>query len=91
MAKEKTVEFQECVLDTTSSYCSIESVMTIDERGQIVLPKDIRTRAGLGPGDKVALISWEKEGKICCFSMVPVRELSGSVAKAIRPMMNSGG
>ena len=81
MTKKKTSVLQAC--------CSIESVMTIDERGQIVLPKDIRTRAGLGPGEKIALISWEKEGKICCLSMVPVRELSESVGAAIAPLMNT--
>jgi len=31
--------------------------------GQMVLPKDLRDRAGIKGGDKLAVIGWEKEGR----------------------------
>jgi len=31
--------------------------------GQMVLPKELRDRAGIKGGDKLALIGWEKEGR----------------------------
>jgi len=40
----------------------------VDERGQMVLPKEIRERAKIGAGDKLALVSMEKDGEICCLS-----------------------
>ena len=39
------------------SCCRVEVVVSIDERGQMVLPKEIRQRADIHPGDKLALIS----------------------------------
>ncbi len=86
MTQEKQTTAQD--KEQSCACCSIESVLTLDERGMVCLPKDIRNRAGLNPGDKIALISWEKEDKICCFSMVPVRELSGTVGAALGPLMN---
>ncbi len=42
-----------------ASCCKVDALVTIDGRGQIVLPKDIRARAGIEGGDKLAVISWE--------------------------------
>ena len=41
-------------------------MVTIDDRGQIVLPKYTRERAGLNTDDKLALIVWKSENKVCC-------------------------
>ena len=42
--------------------CKVESVVSMDERGQMVLPKEIRDKARIRAGDKLALLTWEKEG-----------------------------
>ncbi len=67
--------------------CKVESVVSVDERGQMVLPKDIRDKAGIHAGDKLALLSWEKEGKVCCISLIRAEDLSGVATDLIRPMM----
>jgi len=54
----------------------IEAVITIDERGQMVLPKETRTRAGIQAGDKLALVSWRKGDRVCCLSLVKVEEMA---------------
>lgn len=59
--------------------CSIESVITIDDRGQMVLPKEIRKKAGISAGDKLAVVSLEKSGKFCCIALIKAENLSGSV------------
>jgi len=69
------------------SCCSIESVISVDERGQMVLPKELRDRAGIKPGDKFALVSWDKDGKVCCMSLVRIEEFSGMVKNLLGPMM----
>ncbi len=36
--------------------CKIDAVVTVDAKGQIVLPKDLRERAKLKPNDKLAIM-----------------------------------
>ena len=40
--------------------CKVEALVSIDERGQMVLPKEARDKANIHPGDKLAVISWGK-------------------------------
>jgi len=39
------------------SCCKIEALISVDGRGQMVLPKEIRDRADIHTGDKLALVS----------------------------------
>jgi antitoxin PrlF len=71
----------------SGSGCTVESVLSIDERGQMVLPKDVREKAGIRTGDKLALISWEKEGKVCCLALMKVENLSGMVQGILGPLV----
>ena len=73
--------------DKKSACCKIESVVSVDERGQMVLPKEIRDKAGIRPGDKLALLSWEKEGKVCCISLIRTEDLSKMTKDLLGPMM----
>lgn len=67
--------------------CKIESMVTIDERGQMVLPKEIREKAKIRGGDKFTVISWEKEGKICCIFLIKAEELAGMVKDMLGPII----
>ena len=67
--------------------CKVESLVTVDDRGQMVLPKDLRDRAGIKGGDKLAVIGWEKGGKVCCLSLIKVEELSTMVKGVLGPLM----
>ncbi|MEN6466271.1 MAG: HgcAB-associated protein [Syntrophaceae bacterium] len=67
--------------------CRIESLISVDERGQMVLPKDLRDRAKIAPGDKLALISWEKDGAVCCLTLIKAEQLSSGVRDFIGPML----
>ncbi len=67
--------------------CRVESVATVDERGQMVLPKEIRERADIHPGDKLAIVSWEKDGKICCITLIKADELAGIVKGMLGPLI----
>lgn len=68
--------------------CRVESIVTVDERGQMVLPKEIRERAKIRSGDKLAVLSMEKDGKICCLSLIKVEELEGMIKSMLGPVMN---
>lgn len=72
--------------DTGAAF-QVEAVIGVDERGQMVLPKDLRQRAGIEPGDKLALISWEKDGEVCCLSLVKTKAFADMVKDFLGPMM----
>lgn len=59
--------------------CSLEAVVSIDERGQMVLPKELREKMGIKAGDKLALTLWKKNSKPCCITMTKVAELAEKV------------
>lgn len=65
----------------------VDAIVSVDDRGQMVLPKELRARAGIKPGDKLALISWERDGKICCMSLVKTDEFASMVKDLLGPMM----
>ena len=69
--------------------CKVESIIRIDERGQMVLPKELREKANIRPGDKLALICLEKKGEIYCLSLVKVGELTEMVKDLLGPVMEA--
>ena len=68
--------------------CKVESVVSVDDRGQMVLPKDVREKAVVHVGDKFAVVSWERQGRVCCISLVKVEDMTGMVRDMLGPMMN---
>lgn len=70
-----------------TSLCRVESVLSVDERGQMVLPKDLRTRAGINAGDKLAVVSHGREGEICCITLIKVESLDGMLKDVLGPVM----
>ena len=70
-----------------SECCRVEALVSVDERGQMVLPKDVREAAGIHPGDKLALVSWRKNGAVCCMTLIKADELTGLVRSRLGPLM----
>jgi len=71
----------------SSSCCKVESLVSVDERGQMVLPKNLREKANIRPGDKLAVISWEKDGATCCFTLIKADSLAGGIREFLGPIM----
>lgn len=69
------------------SGCRLEAILSVDERGQLLLPKDVRQKAGIAPGDKLALIGWERDGSICCLALLKAEELNGVVEGVLGPKL----
>ncbi len=67
--------------------CRVESVVSVDERGQMVLPKDLREKAGISPGDRLALVACEKEGGVCCIVMLKAEQFSQMVKDTLGPLL----
>jgi AbrB family looped-hinge helix DNA binding protein len=56
--------------DGSDECTPLESVVNVDERVQLVLPKEIREKWGLKGGDKLAILTSVKDGEICCVALV---------------------
>ena len=72
--------------DAGTNNCKVEAVVSVDERGQMVLPKELRDRAHIRAGDKLAAVSCERDGKVCCISLIKVEELSATVKGFLGPI-----
>lgn len=89
MAK-KTKDEPCCAPETKGQdCCKIESLISVDERGQMVLPKELRDRANIRAGDKLALISWQKDGEVCCFTLIKADSLAERVKEFLGPVLRS--
>lgn len=67
--------------------CKVESIVSVDERGQMVLPKDLREKAHIRAGDKLAVVSWDKGGEVCCLYLIKTEHLAEQVKGFLGPMM----
>jgi antitoxin PrlF len=65
----------------------IEAIITIDERGQMVLPKETRAKAGIRAGDKLALVGWRKGDRVCCLSLIKAEEMTEMVGELVNSLM----
>ena len=70
-----------------ASCCAVEAIVTIDERGQMILPKELRAKAGIKAGDKLAITSWKKDGEICCIALIKAGNLETMVKDMLGPVM----
>ena len=87
MAKEAGNETCRMRMEGEISCCKVESVISIDDRGQMVLPKSVRDMAKIRAGDKLAVVTWEKDGEVCCISLIRVDDLAEMVKGMLGPLM----
>ncbi|OPX79911.1 MAG: hypothetical protein A4E45_00368 [Methanosaeta sp. PtaB.Bin039] len=53
-----------------------------------MLPKDLRERAKILAGDKLAVIAMEKDGEVCCLSLIKVEKLESMVKSMLGPVID---
>jgi AbrB family looped-hinge helix DNA binding protein len=87
MAKKRKSNNSCTTVINSHGCCNIESLITLDERGQMVLPKEVRDRAKIRPGDKLAVVTWIKDGKTCCISLIKAEEFSEILRGVLEPMV----
>jgi AbrB family looped-hinge helix DNA binding protein len=87
MAKKEKSQSVSVGIARRMGCCRVESVVSVDERGQMVLPKEIRDKAGIRPGDKLAVVGMEKDGDICCISLIKMGEIEKMVKNMLGPVM----
>lgn len=75
--------------DPWGGCCRVESLVSVDERGQMVLPKDVRQRAGIRPGDKLALATWQGGRGVSCIFLVKTEMLTGVLRSVLGPTLKA--
>jgi antitoxin PrlF len=76
-----------CYPASLQGCCHVEAVISVDERGQMVLPKEARDKANIHAGDKLAVISWEKGGNVSCLTLIKAESLTNMVKDILGPVM----
>ena len=87
MGKSKKAENQGSLKSFDVGCCKIDALVTVDGRGQIVLPKELREKLGLRAGDKLAVISMERESEVCCLTLMKADNFATSVKTMLGPIM----
>ncbi|MEM2717482.1 MAG: HgcAB-associated protein [Archaeoglobaceae archaeon] len=70
--------------------CKLEAVVSIDNRGQILLPKELRERAELKAGDKLAILSaCDENGKVCCLIFMRAEVIENLAVERLSPTLKA--
>lgn len=69
------------------SCCKVEAVIGVDERGQMVLPKEIREKTGIKSQDKLAVIGVENGEGYCCLVLMRAEKLEETVKDILGPLL----
>ncbi len=93
----KSLSIQKCIAlawrlsvsNSEGDTCRIDAIITMDAKGQIVLPKDLREKANIKPNEKLAVVACEKNGEVCCITMVKADRLIGAVTKTLSPLLKA--
>ncbi|WP_455391888.1 HgcAB-associated protein HgcC [[Eubacterium] cellulosolvens] len=86
MAKKKD-QTSCCGLKGGMSCCNVEGFVNVDERGQMVLPKDIRGKANISAGDKLVIVTCQIDGQIKVISLIRSGDFEEMVKDFMGPMM----
>lgn len=87
MQKKKEKDASCVPFSKDAGFCAVEAIVTVDERGQMVLPRELRTKAGIKAGDKLAVTSWKKDGEICCIALIKAGSMEAMVKGLLGPVM----
>jgi antitoxin PrlF len=68
--------------------CTVEAVVSVDARGQMVLPKAVRDGFHVRADDKLAVVVWNRGTQPCCLTLMKVDELADAVRKTYGPILH---
>jgi AbrB family looped-hinge helix DNA binding protein len=66
--------------------CKVEALVSIDARGQMVLPKDVREKIGVKEGEKLAIMTMGHHDE-CCIMLVKAERLNKMAKEMFGPLI----
>lgn len=88
MVKKDTTDLG-CCGGSDKSCCNLEAILTVDSKGVIVLPKDVRDKLEISPGEKLALIVLSDNVKPCCLTLMKASWLSEKASDFLGPLLKN--
>ncbi|MFX1570586.1 MAG: HgcAB-associated protein HgcC [Promethearchaeota archaeon] len=76
-----------CPSTSDSECCKVEALVTVDKKGQILLPKDLREKENINEGDKFAIVNVAPGGRPCCLILMKSNMLEPMVQDALSPVL----
>jgi AbrB family looped-hinge helix DNA binding protein len=70
-------------------FVNIEALVNIDDRGQILLPKELRKKAKIKSGDKLAVVTCENDGDVSVIALIKSENISGMLRDFLRPALGN--
>lgn len=92
MSKRMKIEKREDCCPSSEeglSCCHVEGVVTVDSKGQIVLPKSLRDDMEIQEKDKLIVVSMKDKGKINSISLFKARTMDNMVKIMLKPVMKT--
>ena len=92
MSKRMKIEKREDCCPSSEeglSCCHVEGVVTVDSKGQIVLPKSLRDDMEIQEKDKLIVVSMKDKGKINSISLFKARTMDNMVKIMLKPVMET--
>ena len=81
--------FMENKCDTKGNDCyQVEAIVSFDERGQLVVPKDVRKKFNLQAGEKFAFVSCTNKDELCCITLIKTKEIEGMLKGFLGPVFS---
>jgi AbrB family looped-hinge helix DNA binding protein len=65
----------------------VEALIPVDHRGQMVLPKELRDKAKIRAGDKLAVVTWDQGDEACCLTLIKADSLTEMVKELLGPLV----
>ncbi|MHA2358372.1 MAG: HgcAB-associated protein HgcC [Candidatus Heimdallarchaeaceae archaeon] len=69
------------------SCCHVEGVVTVDSKGQIVLPKSLRENMDIKEKDKLIVVGMIDKGKVTSISLFKAEKMDNMVKIMLKPIM----
>ena len=66
---------------------SVEAIVSCDDRGQLVLPKDLRKKLDIKSGDKLALLNVVSKDNAMCITLIKANSLEELIKNYLGPVM----
>jgi len=66
---------------------SVEAIVSCDDRGQLVLPKDLRKKLDIKSGDKMALLNVVSYDNTICLTLIKANSLEDLIKDYLGPVM----
>ncbi|MFX1390100.1 MAG: HgcAB-associated protein HgcC [Promethearchaeota archaeon] len=87
MPEQENQNYGCCPSNSDTECCKVVALVTVDKKGQILLPKDLRDTEDIKEGDRFTIINVNPGGKQCVLILMKANLLEPMVQEALSPVL----